>query len=75
MIAPQDIVDGRVRITVIEGRIAEVVLKGDDAGRFGVRPMMAPILAEHPSRLATLERQLLLVNARAGVRIADTSIE
>jgi hemolysin activation/secretion protein len=75
VVAPQDIVDGRVRIAVIEGRIAEVALKGDDAERFGIRPMLAPILAEHPSRLATLERQLLLVNGRAGVRIADTSIE
>jgi hemolysin activation/secretion protein len=75
VIAPQDIADGRVRITVIEGSISEVALHGDDDGRFGIRPMLAPILAEHPSRLGTMERQLLLINARAGVRIADTSIE
>ena len=37
--------------------------------------MLAPVLAEHPSRLATLERKLLLINARPGVRIADTTLE
>jgi hemolysin activation/secretion protein len=75
IVPPQDIVDGRVRIQVIEGSITEVALRGDDAARFGVRPMLGPVLAEHPSRLATLERQLLLINTRPGVRIADTTIE
>ncbi len=75
IVPPQDIVDGRVRIKVIEGGITEVALKGDGADRFGVRPMLAPILAEHLSRLATLERQLLLINTRPGVRITDTAIE
>ena len=60
---------------MIEGSITEVALKGDDAARFGVRPMLGPVLAEHPSRLATLERQLLFINTRPGVRIADTTIE
>jgi hemolysin activation/secretion protein len=75
IVPAQDIVDGRVRIQVIEGSITEVALKGDDAARFGVRPMLGPVLAEHPSRLATLGRQLLLINTRPGVRIADTTIE
>ena len=39
------------------------------------RPMFNPVLAEHPSRLATLERQLLLVNNLPGVRIVDSSLE
>ena len=75
IVPPQDIVDGRVRIQVIEGGITEVALKGDNAGEFGVRPMLGPVLAEYPSRLATLERQLLLINNRPGVRIIDTTIE
>jgi hemolysin activation/secretion protein len=37
--------------------------------------MLAPVLAERPSRLATLERSLLLVNGRPGVRIEDTTLE
>jgi hemolysin activation/secretion protein len=33
------------------------------------------VVRERPSRLATLERQLLLVNGRPGVRILDTGLE
>ncbi len=75
IVPPQDITDGQVRIQVIEGAIVEVELKGDGAEQFGIRPMLGPILAEHPSRLPTLERQLFLINGRPGVRIADTAIE
>lgn len=75
IVPPQDIADGRVRIEVIEGAIVEAELKGDGAEQFGVRPMLAPVLAEQPSRLATLERQLFLVNGRPGVRITDTALE
>ncbi len=75
IVPPQDITGGQVRIQVIEGAITEVSLKGDGAEQFGVRPMLDPVLAEHPSRLATLERQLLLINGSPGVRITDSSLE
>ena len=75
IVPPQDIEGGRVRVEMIEGGIAEVVLKGEGAEEFGVRPMLDPVLAEQPARLATLERQLLLINGRPGVRIEDTSLE
>ena len=75
IVPPQDIADGHVCVQVIEGSIAEVSLKGDGAEQFGVRPMLDPVLAEHPSRLATLERQLLLINGSPGARIIDASLE
>jgi len=75
VIPPQDIDGGRVRIQVIEGSITEVALRGEGAEQFGVRAWFSPVLAEHPSRLATLERQLLLVNNLPGVRIVDSSLE
>ena len=75
IIPPQDIADGHVRIQVIEGSITEVSLKGDGAEQFGVRPLLDPVLAEYPSRLATLERQLLLINGWPGVRILDSALE
>ncbi len=75
IIPPQDIADGRVRIQMIEGAITEVALKGDGAEQFGVRPLLDPVLAEYPSRLATLERQLLLINGWPGVRILDSALE
>jgi hemolysin activation/secretion protein len=75
VIPPQDIQNGRVLVRVIEGGITEVALNGDDAEGFGVRPLFNPVLAELPSRLSTLERQLLLVNGQPGVRITDSAIE
>jgi hemolysin activation/secretion protein len=75
IIPPQDIADGHVRVQVIEGSITEVSLKGDGAEQFGVRPLLDPVLAEHPSRLPTLERQLLLINGWPGVRILDSALE
>ena len=75
IVPPQDIRSGQLRIQVIEGSITELALKGDGAEQFGARPMLEAVLAERPSRLATLERQLLLINGRPGVRIEDTAIE
>ena len=75
IVPPQDIADGLLRIQVIEGAIVQAELKGDGAEQFGVRPMLGPVLAEQPSRLATLERQLFLINGRPGVRITDTALE
>src|SRR4051794_35120797 len=75
VVPPQDIKGGALRIQVIEGSITDVTLKGDGAEQFGVQAMLSAVLAEQPSRLATLERHLLLINARPGVRIEDTAIE
>ena len=75
IVPPQDIQGGHVRLQVIEGGITEAAFKGEGAEQFGLRPLLGPVLAEQPSRLATLERQLLLINARPGVRIADTELE
>ena len=75
IVPPQDIADGRVRIQVIEGAIVQAELRGDGAEQFGIRPMLGPVLAEQPSRLPTLERQLFLINGRPGVRITDTALE
>jgi hemolysin activation/secretion protein len=75
IVPAQDIADGRIRIQVIEGAIIEAELKGDGAEQFGIRPMLGPVLAEHPSRFTTVERQLFLINGRPGVRITDTALE
>jgi hemolysin activation/secretion protein len=75
VIPPQDVADGILRVKVIEGGFKELVLKGEGAEKFDLRGMLAPVLAEQASRLSTLERQLLLANARPGVRIEDTAIE
>jgi len=75
IVPPQDAAGGRIRIQVIEGAVTEIALKGEHAEPFGIGPLLAPIAAERPSRLATMERQLLLANDRPGVRVADTAVE
>jgi hemolysin activation/secretion protein len=75
IVPSQHINEGSIRVQVIEGSITEIGLKGEDAEQFGVRQLLGPVLAEQPSRLTTLERQLLLINGRPGVRIKDTMLE
>jgi len=75
IVPPQDIQGGRIRIQVIEGRIADIVVNGERTERFGVRKVLAPIMAEPVSRRATLERAMLLVNDLPGARIADSTID
>jgi hemolysin activation/secretion protein len=75
IVPPQDIQGGHVRLQMIEGAITEVAFQGEGADQFGLRPLLGPVLAEQPSRLPTLERQLLLINGRPGVRITDTALE
>ncbi len=75
IIPAQDPQRGHIRIKVIEGAISDIVIKGDGAERFGVRPLLAPLTAEQPARLKTLERALLLINDRPGMRIADSVLE
>ena len=75
IIPAQDLSGGRVRIQVIEGTVEDIVIVGDDANRFGLQALLAPIAAERPLRRATLERQLLLANDRPGVRVTDTVLD
>ncbi len=75
IVPPQDIRGGRIRVQVIEGRIVDIALKGERTAQFGLRAMLAPVVDESPSRRATLERALLLVNDLPGVRIADTALD
>jgi hemolysin activation/secretion protein len=74
IVPPQDIKNGVVRVQVIEGRIAEVVLKGRDL-RSRARQLLQSLTDEVPSRLPSLERRLLLVNDIPGYRVADTTLE
>jgi hemolysin activation/secretion protein len=75
VLVPQDVQNGRVQITVLEGRIEDVVLKGTGAERIGARRLLEAVIAQRPLSLSTLERHLLLVNDTPGVRVADVTIE
>ena len=73
IVPPQEIKNGHIRIRVIEGSISETELKGTNTTR--ARQLLQPVVAEQPSRLKTLERQLLLINDIPGNRIRDTTLE
>jgi hemolysin activation/secretion protein len=75
IIPPQAVGNGRLHLQVIEGSITDVALKGEGAEQFGIRPMLDAVVAERPAQLATLERQLFLINGRPGVHIDDTGLE
>ena len=75
IIPPQDIKEGRIQVQVIEGKIKEIVLKGEGAEQSGVRPILEPVAAEHPSLLKTLERSLLLAHDVPGVHVKDTALD
>jgi hemolysin activation/secretion protein len=75
IVPPQDIAGGRIHVDVIEGGIAELIVQGDGAETFGVRTALQSVLSEHPSRLTTLQRQLLLLNDRPGLRVLDTELD
>lgn len=75
IIPPQDLAGGVLRVAIIEGAIAEIAVKGDPEGTFGVEAVLSPVSQEAPSRRSTLERQLLQLNERAGVRVTDTTLD
>jgi hemolysin activation/secretion protein len=75
IVPPQDIKNDEVAIRVIEGRVSDIVLKGDRAEQFGARTILEPITAENPSRLKTFARHLLLANDQAGMRVTDSALE
>lgn len=75
IVPAQDVASGVILIKIVEGSITELVIDGESQGRFGVRALLSPILAETPSRQQTLERQLLLLNSLPGIRVSDTSLK
>lgn len=75
IIPPQDLAGGRLRLQLVEGVIEEIIVNGTVTPDFGLEALLAPVAAERPSRLSTLERQLLLANDRPGLRVTDTALD
>lgn len=74
IIPPQDLKGGVLHVEVVEGTIDQISLAGGGRDPLGILPVLRPITLERPSRLSTLERQLLLVNDRPGARVTDVSL-
>lgn len=74
-VPPQDIQDGRVVVQVAEGHVSDVVIEGLGADWFIARDILDPITREHPLRIATLERQMLLLSDLPGIQIKDAAVK
>jgi hemolysin activation/secretion protein len=75
IIPPQDVKSGRLTVRVVEGAITEIQVTGDFGRNFGIHAVLNRMTEERPSRLHTVERQLLLANDIPGVRVVDTVLE
>ncbi|MBL0317740.1 MAG: ShlB/FhaC/HecB family hemolysin secretion/activation protein [Alphaproteobacteria bacterium] len=64
---PQEIENGTVTYTIIEGYISDVIIEGDEAQRKLVNQYVNKIKKMNPLRISTLERYLLLVDDLPGV--------
>lgn len=68
VVPAQEIVDGRVRLQVIEGYVDRVLVQGEDpSGR--ITAMAAEIAASRPLSNMVLERYLLLLQDLAGLSV------
>ena len=67
-LSPQKIKDGVVNITVLEGRISNVIVTGNYDDRTGlVKTLANKIKSSGPANTQTLERYLLLINDIPGI--------
>ena len=71
-VPPQEVLDGVLKLRVIEGYVGAVSVKGMDQVD-GERQFMAA-LKERPTRLQTFERALLLLADRPGYRVAASQL-
>lgn len=73
IVPPQRIEQGVVRLVAIEGAVAAIEYDGEIGPALArVRAFLAPVLAERPLSIGTLERALLLVNDIPGVSATAT---
>ncbi|MBI1274347.1 hypothetical protein GC177_00040 [bacterium] len=69
IVPPQSIKDGKVKIQVIEGYIADVAIQGDLPETGVIQGHIERIEAQRPIDIHTLERHLLLLNDLAGISV------
>jgi hemolysin activation/secretion protein len=67
VVPPQDLQDGRVKLVVVEGYLADVKFTGSIRRPGMLESIRRALLREKPLRAQTLERQLLLLNDLPGL--------
>ncbi len=67
-VPPQQVKDGVLTVRVVEGYVSNVFVDAPDEGtRRKLAKFMQPVVGERPVSLATVERQLLIVNDLPGI--------
>lgn len=75
-IPPQSVDSGILRLKVIEGHVAEIRIEGLDGARAEeAQARLNRVMTEQPARLADMDRAISLVEAMAGVTVADSRVE
>lgn len=74
-VPPQNIENGRLVVHVAEGHVADVALEGLDGNRSIAHAILDPITRERPTRIATLERHMLLLSDLPGIEIKDAVVK
>ncbi len=74
VVRPQALDAGILRLQVVEGAIREVRFEGDGAADLELAAYTRRIRAERPLSLATLERQLLLIEDLDGLSVTDSRV-
>ncbi|MBM3491825.1 MAG: ShlB/FhaC/HecB family hemolysin secretion/activation protein [Alphaproteobacteria bacterium] len=67
IVPAREIRDGRVRILVLEGFVAQARIEGAKRGESAIRGYLDRLVADRPLTQAALERYLLLINDLPGV--------
>jgi hemolysin activation/secretion protein len=75
VVPPQHVVTGVLQLRVIEGRVARVEIAGVDPKTLFIAPFIENIVAEAPLTLATLERNILLIEDSAGVTVVRSQFD
>lgn len=70
----QEVVGGVLRVRVIEGHVADMVVSGEDDVPAIVDAYSRPVIAEAPARLGTVEKALLLLGRLPGYRVLDAQV-
>ena len=70
----QNVQAGMVRLSIVEGRIGNIIVKGAGPDQHAVEAMAAPLLADTPLRASTLERTIGLVRDFPGLRVIDATL-
>jgi hemolysin activation/secretion protein len=74
MVPTQNVEAGMVRLSVVEGRITNVTVKGAGSAERAVEEIAAPLVRSGPLKTDELERAIGLIRDFPGVKVTDVAL-